>query len=95
MKRSCSPCLNNFHYRFVSRYRMELETAPPAEVWELHVAPSLDAYIGKWVFEGIVPQAYSRLRGANGLPLVAEWGRNSPKKVRNQGFKGEPKLASD
>lgn len=63
-----------FHYRFVSRYRMELETGSPREVWDKHIAPSFDAYLGKWIFEAVVPQAYSRLREGGKLPLVSEWG---------------------
>jgi hypothetical protein len=63
-----------FHYRFVSRYRMELETASPMEVWEQHVSPRYDAYLGKWVFEAVVPQAYRRMREEWELPLVSEWG---------------------
>jgi AAA+ ATPase superfamily predicted ATPase len=63
-----------FYYKFVSRFRNELETSPPEEVWAQHVEPKLPAYMGH-VFERIAEQAFYRLRGALKLPMVKEWGR--------------------
>lgn len=64
-----------FHYRVVGRYRMELEMGEALEVWDRYVSSGLDTHVGKWVFERIVPQAYVRLRVRDDLPMTAEWGR--------------------
>jgi len=63
-----------FYYDFVAPLESVLATQDAAAVWEAHVAPNLDAYMGL-VFEGMVEEAYYRLQGAFGLPLVREWGR--------------------
>lgn len=63
-----------FYYDFVAPLESALATQDPAKVWEAHVAPNLDAYMGL-VFEGIVEEAYYRLQETLHLPLVREWGR--------------------
>ncbi len=63
-----------FHHALVTRYRAELETNLPREVWDAHIAHRLDTYMGP-VFEEMAVQAYHRRRGQEGLPMVAEWGR--------------------
>ncbi len=63
-----------FYHEFVTRYETALETSDPADVWDLHVAPELDRYMGH-LFEEIVEQAYYRLRKVLDLALVQEWGR--------------------
>jgi AAA+ ATPase superfamily predicted ATPase len=63
-----------FYYRFVHPNRSRLEVAPPAEVWDHRVIPSLDGYMGKR-FELMVEQAYRRHHAAWGLPAVQRWAR--------------------
>ncbi len=63
-----------FYHQFVTRFETTLETSDPADVWEAHVAPELDGYMGH-LFEHIVEQAYHRLRKRHGLDLIQEWGR--------------------
>ncbi len=63
-----------FYYEFVTRYETALETNAAEDVWDAHIAPQLDTYMGH-LFEGIVEQAYHRLRGRRGLDIVSEWGR--------------------
>ncbi|HEX6041556.1 ATP-binding protein [Longimicrobium sp.] len=63
-----------FYYRFVAPLESALATQDPGAVWEQHIAPNLDSYMGL-IFEGIVEEAYYRLQGRLRLPLVAEWGR--------------------
>ncbi len=63
-----------FYHEFVTRLETTLETSDPADVWEAHVAPELDEYMGH-LFERIVEQAYCRLRKPRGLDLIREWGR--------------------
>lgn len=63
-----------FYYDFVAPHESALATQSPRAVWEHHVAPHLDTYMGL-VFEGMVEQAYYRLHEPLGLPLVEEWGR--------------------
>lgn len=63
-----------FYYAVVMRYRNELATAEPLEVWEQHVEPELSTYLGH-VFEDVARQAFYRLRGPLKLPMVREWGR--------------------
>lgn len=63
-----------FYYDFVAPMESVLATQDPAAVWERHIGPSLDSYMG-FIFEGIVQEAYFRLRDSLDLPLVQEWGR--------------------
>ncbi len=63
-----------FYHEFVMPYETTLETSDPADVWDAHVAPELDRYMGH-LFEQMVEQAYYRLRKARGLDLIQEWGR--------------------
>lgn len=63
-----------FYYSLVSRYRSELETNHPLEVWNVYLAPEMPQYMGL-VFEDIAKQAYHRLRARLGLPMLREWGR--------------------
>lgn len=63
-----------FYYDFVAPHESALATQSPRAVWERHVEPNLDSYMGL-VFEGMVEEAYYRLHEALGLPLVEEWGR--------------------
>lgn len=63
-----------FYYDFVAPLESVLATQDPSMVWERHIGPNLDAYMGL-IFEGIVEEAYYRLQGHLGLPLVREWGR--------------------
>ncbi|HST62939.1 MAG TPA: ATP-binding protein [Longimicrobium sp.] len=63
-----------FYYEFVAPMESALATQNAGAVWEQHVAPSLDSYMGL-IFEGIVQEAYYRLQERLNLPLVREWGR--------------------
>lgn len=63
-----------FYYDFVAPLESVLATQDPVIVWEKHIGPNLDAYMGL-IFEGIVEEAYYRLQGHLDLPLVREWGR--------------------
>lgn len=63
-----------FYYDLVAPLESALATQSPRAVWDGYVAPHLDGYLGL-VFEGIVQEAYYRLREPLGLPLVREWGR--------------------
>lgn len=63
-----------FYHAIVDRYRSELERGAPLEIWEKHIVPELDAYMGL-VFEKVVRQAYDRLRSTHDLPIVRQWGR--------------------
>lgn len=63
-----------FFYRFVAPHETALARQAPRTVWNSHVAPHLDTYMGQ-IFERIVEQAYYRHHERDGLPLVREWGR--------------------
>lgn len=63
-----------FHFDRVAPLESTLATQSPAQVWERHIEPRLDAYMG-FIFEGMAEQAYYRLAESLGLPLVREWGR--------------------
>jgi hypothetical protein len=63
-----------FYYDLVAPLESALATQAPRAVWEAHVAPNLDAYMGL-VFEGMVEEAYYRLQGTLELPVVREWSR--------------------
>lgn len=63
-----------FYYDFVAPLESALATQSPRSIWERHVEPNLDAYMGL-IFEGIVQEAYYRLQEPLDLPLVKEWGR--------------------
>ena len=71
--RIADPALR-FFYEFVAPWESVLDTQPVQAVWDRHVAPTLDGYMGL-AFERMVEQAYYRLQGPLDLPLVAEWGR--------------------
>ncbi len=63
-----------FHHEYVSKFETVLERNSPKDVWNAHIAPVLDTYMGP-VFEQIAEQAYTRLRTRLKLPMVREWGR--------------------
>lgn len=63
-----------FYYEFVAPLESALATQNSGAVWEQHVAPNLDSYMGL-IFESIVQEAYYRLQARLNLPLVREWGR--------------------
>lgn len=63
-----------FYYAFVAPLESALAMQNPGAVWEQHVAPNLDSYMGL-IFESIVQEAYYRLQARLNLPLVREWGR--------------------
>jgi AAA+ ATPase superfamily predicted ATPase len=63
-----------FYYSIVDKYRSELELDDPMEIWRRHVERELDAYMGL-IFERVSRQAYFRMRAAQKLPIVKEWGR--------------------
>jgi AAA+ ATPase superfamily predicted ATPase len=63
-----------FYYEFVAPLESALATQNLGAVWEQHIAPNLDSYMGL-IFEGIVEEAYYRLQKDLELPLVREWGR--------------------
>jgi hypothetical protein len=63
-----------FYYGIIARYRSELESDDPMEVWSEHIVLELDAYMGL-IFERVAQQAYLRLRPRLKLPIVREWGR--------------------
>ena len=63
-----------FYYEFVAPLESALATQDPRAVWERHIEPNLDGYMGL-LFESIVEEAYYRLRPRLDLPLVREWGR--------------------
>lgn len=63
-----------FYHEFVTRYETALETSDPADVWQAHIAPQLDRYMGH-LFERITEQAYYRLQKHHDLDLVRQWGR--------------------
>jgi AAA+ ATPase superfamily predicted ATPase len=63
-----------FHFEMVAPLESTLATQSPAHVWERHIEPRLDAYMG-FIFEGMAEQAYYLLGEPLELPLVREWGR--------------------
>ena len=63
-----------FYYSIVDKYRSALELDDPMEIWRRHVERELDAYMGL-IFERMSRQAYFRMRAAQKLPIVREWGR--------------------
>lgn len=63
-----------FHYDVVAPLESTLATQSVRAVWERHVEPNLDAYMG-FIFEAIVEEGYYRLQESIRLPLVDEWGR--------------------
>src|SRR5699024_10935993 len=63
-----------FWYRFVFPHRSSLEIGDARRVWEHHVEPHLDAYMGK-VFESICAEAYRHLHETWGLAGAQEWAR--------------------
>ncbi|HEY0151982.1 MAG TPA: ATP-binding protein [Longimicrobium sp.] len=71
--RIADPALR-FYYDFVAPLESALATQEPRLVWDRHIQPNLDGYIGL-IFENVVEEAYYRLQGQLDLPLVREWGR--------------------
>jgi hypothetical protein len=71
--RVADPALR-FYFEFVAPLESTLATQNPAAVWDRHVGPNLDAYMGL-IFETIVEEAFYRLQEPFDLPLVDEWGR--------------------
>jgi len=71
--RVADPALR-FYYDVVAPLESVLAAQNPRSVWDVHIAPNLDGYMG-FVFESIVQEAYYRLQERLGLPLVREWGR--------------------
>jgi len=71
--RIADPALR-FYYALVWRFRNELETNSPLDVWTEQVQDLFPTYMGG-VFEDIAAQAYTRLRPRSKLPMVREWGR--------------------
>jgi hypothetical protein len=63
-----------FYYDAVAPLESALATQDPRAVWEGHIAPNLDAYMGL-VFESIVEEAYYRRQPTMEMPLVREWSR--------------------
>jgi hypothetical protein len=63
-----------FHQRFVEPNTSVLERFPAEQIWESHVAPYIDGYMGR-EFERVAAQAYDRRCVTLGLPVVQEWGR--------------------
>jgi AAA+ ATPase superfamily predicted ATPase len=64
-----------FWHRFVLPMRSRLELDQGEEVWDHHIAPYLDAYMGKVVFERMCWQAYVRLHQRWGLAGCELWSR--------------------
>lgn len=62
-----------FHYRFVEPHASILAREDPLTVWE-KLKIQLPAYLGL-EFEGVVQEAYTRLRAAHDLPLIKDWSR--------------------
>lgn len=63
-----------FFYDFVAPLENALAMQNPAAIWQKHIAPAFDTYMGH-LFETIAEEAYFRLQETLDLPLVAEWGR--------------------
>jgi hypothetical protein len=63
-----------FFYDVVAPLESGLATQNPAAVWQAHIAPRFDTYMGH-IFEAIVEEANYRLQGPLGMPLIEEWGR--------------------
>lgn len=63
-----------FWFRFVQANRSRLQTGAVREVWEHHIQPHLDAYMGK-VFERICYQAFTRYHARWGLAGATNWAR--------------------
>ena len=63
-----------FWYRFVYPRRSRLETGDAGAVWDRHVAPQLDEYMGK-AFEEISREALRLRHDRWGLPGARQWGR--------------------
>lgn len=62
-----------FYYEFVTRFETALVRNDPMKIWERHIAPVFDSYVGH-TFERVAEQAFTRARRP-GLPLVSEWGQ--------------------
>jgi AAA+ ATPase superfamily predicted ATPase len=63
-----------FWHRFVDSNRSRLETGGAKKVWEEHVEPYIDTYMGK-LFETMCQQAFRRYHQPWGLPAAKEWAR--------------------
>ncbi|HUG26111.1 ATP-binding protein [Piscinibacter sp.] len=64
-----------FWYRFVHPHRSRLERGGVDSVWRAEVAPRLDDYMGRYVFEPMAADAYGRHHAKWGLPPAALWAR--------------------
>jgi len=62
-----------FHYEFVTRFEAALVRNDPSKIWERHIAPAFDGYVGH-VFERVAEQAFTRTHRP-GMPMVGEWGQ--------------------
>ena len=72
--RLADPALQ-FHAKIVSRFRSELATYDPREVWAKEIAPArLDTYMGG-MFERMAAEGYQRHRQRLGLPMIDTWSR--------------------
>jgi uncharacterized protein len=71
--RVADPALR-FYYHFLAPLESVLATQDAVAVWQTHIEPNLDSYMGL-VFESMVEEAYYRLQPDLELPLVQEWGR--------------------
>jgi uncharacterized protein len=63
-----------FFYDVVAPLESALATQRPRLVWERHIMPGMDSYMG-FVFESMVEEAWYRLQEKLALPVVREWGR--------------------
>jgi AAA+ ATPase superfamily predicted ATPase len=63
-----------FWFRFVHANRSRLQTGAVTEVWQHHVEPYLNEYMGK-VLERICRQAFQRYHTDWGLPGATVWAR--------------------
>jgi hypothetical protein len=72
--RLADPALQ-FHAKIVSRFRSELATYDPREVWAKQIAPArLDTCMGG-IFERMAAEGYRRHRQRLGLPMIDTWSR--------------------
>ena len=63
-----------FWFRFVYSNRSRLQAGAVADVWQHHVEPYLNGYMGK-TFEHICREAFHRRHADWGLPSAAGWAR--------------------
>ncbi len=63
-----------FWFRFVQANRSQLSTGATQEVWDHHVEPYLDGYMGK-IFERMCREAFTRYHGRYSLAAAHDWAR--------------------